>query len=175
LIIAIEAISGASFSEWDKRWRGYLASAPRDVPPELAPGGRAPGQKDLIKRVRLGDLLDARGHAKAAAMQLARAHLMLPADATVRCHLAVALVHAGDREAALPLVASASDLHSREGRWWSMHGLLHPDKDPARAFSLGVALDPLDPAVACEEKEAPATPADPARAALCEAARRAPR
>jgi hypothetical protein len=52
---------------------------------------------------------------------------------------------------------------------------LHPDKDPEASFRAGIALSPLDPAVACEEKTAPELPGDPIRAALCEAARRVPR
>jgi hypothetical protein len=38
-----------------------------------------------------------------------------------------------------------------------------------------VAIDPLSPEVACEEKPVPETPADPIKKALCEAARRVPR
>jgi hypothetical protein len=40
---------------------------------------------------------------------------------------------------------------------------------------MAIALDPLTPAVACEELAPPARPADPVRAALCDAARRVPR
>ena len=74
-------------------------------------------------------------------------------------------------------VDKIEDVHNRFGRWFSMHGLLHPEPaaDAERAFGLAIALDPLDRDVACEEKAAPDAPKDPLRAALCEAARRVPR
>ena len=67
-------------------------------------------------------------------------------------------------------------VHGRVGRWWSLHGLLHPDKEPPdQSFGFGIALDPLTPEVACEEKLAPELPKDALRAAICEVARRIPR
>ena len=73
-------------------------------------------------------------------------------------------------------VAKPEDVHGRSGRYWSLHGLLVPPPEgDARASFLGLALDPLSPEVACEEKVSPETPTDPLRKALCEAARRVPR
>ena len=77
--------------------------------------------------------------------------------------------------AAAKWVETIEDVHGRQGRWWSLHGLLFPDRDAPRSFSFGVGLDPLNPQGACEEKAAPALPGDAIRAALCEAARRIPR
>jgi hypothetical protein len=161
------------FATWDKRWRAYLESAPRELPPDLAPGGAMPKMGEIVRRVRLGELLEGRGHAAAAAIEHARAQALAPFEASVRCHLAEALLAAGDRDNAAPLVDKVEDLHGRYGRWWSLHGLLHP-ADAERSFGLGVALDPLTPGVACEEKTAPELPIDAIRRALCEAARRAP-
>lgn len=94
----------------------------------------------------------------------------------MRCYLAASLVAAGEKAGAAPFVEKVDDVHNRHGRWWSLHGLLHPDVErPDQAFSFGVALDPLASEVACEEKLAPELPKDPLRAALCEAARRVPR
>jgi hypothetical protein len=107
--------------------------------------------------------------------ELARAQVLVPADASIRCFLAAALLAQGDRTAAAPWVEKINDVHGGQGRWWSLHGLLFADRDAAQSFSYGVALDPLDPPVACEEKAAPELPADPIRAALCEAARRVPK
>jgi hypothetical protein len=171
---AIQEVSGIDFSTWDKKWRAYLAQAPHDLPPELAPGGNVPHVEEVVKRVRLGQLLDARKHHEAAAIELSRAQMLIPTDASIRCYLGAALLAQGDREGAARWVDAHEDIHGHFGRWWSLHGLLHPDKDAARAFSLGVSLDPLEPPVACEEKTAPDLPGDPIRAALCEAARRAP-
>ncbi len=47
--------------------------------------------------------------------------------------------------------------------------------DVNAAMRVAIALAPYDPAVACEEKVAPALPEDAARRALCEAARAKPR
>ncbi|MFO0756587.1 MAG: hypothetical protein U0359_08860 [Byssovorax sp.] len=171
---AIQEVSGVDFASWDKKWRAYLAATPHDLPPELAPGANVPHVQEVVKRVRLGQLLDARGHHDGAAIELSRAQTLVPADASIRCYLGAALLGKGDREGAAPWVEKPEDIHGHFGRWWSLRGLLHPDKDAARSFSLGISLDPLDPSVACEEKARPDLPADPARAALCEAARRAP-
>jgi hypothetical protein len=173
--LAIKEVSGVDFAEWDRRWRAHLATVPRDLPADLAPGGSLPNMREISKRVRLGELLRERGHYPAAVSELARAQAMVPADPSIRCFLAAALLAQGDRAAAAPWVEKISDVHGRQGRWWSLHGLLFADQDAAQSFSYGVALDPLDPWVACEEKAAPELPADPRRAALCEAARRVPK
>jgi len=174
---AIAAVSGADLAGWDKRWRGYLATTAHEVPEELLPWGDLPNRREIARRLRLGQLLEGRGHHTAAASQLSRAHAMVPHEATVRCSLAAALLGAGEKASAAPLVEKVEDVHGRVGRWWSLHGLLHGGEGPEaeRAFSNGVALDPLSPEVACEEKPAPELPKDPVRAALCEAARRVPR
>lgn len=164
------------FAAWDKKWRAHLASAPRELPPDLAPGGSIPRLGEVFRRVRLGELLADRGHAAASAIEHAQAQALAPFEASVRCHLAGALLAMGEgeRDRAALLVEKAEDLHGRYGRWWSLHGLLHP-ADAEHSFGLGVALDPLSPYVACEEKPAPELPVDGIRRALCEAARRAAR
>jgi hypothetical protein len=172
---AIKEVSGVDFAEWDRRWRAHLATAPRELPAELAPGGSIPNMREIVKRVRLGELLRERGHYPAAVSELARAQSLVPADASIRCFLAAALLAQGDRTAAALWVEKINDVHGHHGRWWSLHGLLFADRDAAQSFSYGVALDPLEPPVACEERAAPELPADPIRAALCEAARRVPR
>ena len=172
---AIKEVTGVDFAEWDRRWRAHLATVPRELPADLAPGGSIPNMREIVKRVRLGELLRERGHYPAAVSELARAQVIVPADASLRCFLAAALLAQGDRAAAAPWVEKITDVHGGHGRWWSLHGLLFADRDAAQSFSYGVALDPLEPSVACEEKAAPELPADPIRAALCEAARRVPK
>ena len=172
---AIKEVSQVDFAEWDRRWRAHLATVPRELPADLTPGGSVPNVREIVKRVRLGELLRARGHFAAAVGQLSRAQVIVPADASIRCFLAAALVGQGDSTAAGKWVETIEDVHGRQGRWWSLHGLLFPDREAERSFSYGVGLDPLNPQVACEEKAAPALPGDAIRAALCEAARRIPR
>jgi hypothetical protein len=70
-------------------------------------------------------------------------------------------------------VASPADVHQRLGRWWSLHQLLHEDADPLARWR-AIALDPLHPAIACEEREPPELPDDESLFELCDAARRMP-
>jgi tetratricopeptide (TPR) repeat protein len=172
---AITEVSGADFATWDRRWRAYLNGAPRDLPPDQLPGAMPPNGHEIARRYRLGELLSARGHHHEAAIELSRAQALAPDEASLRCALAASLLAYGRRESALPLVEDPAEVHDRVGRFFSLHGLLHPDApDPDRAFRLAIALDPLAPPVACEEKAAPERPIDPLRAALCDAARRRP-
>jgi hypothetical protein len=174
---AIHEVSGVDLAGWDKRWRSHLATAAHELPPDLAPAATIPHMAEIAKRVRLGALLDERGHHQAAATELQRAQTLIPADAAVRCWLAAALLGTGDKADAAMLVDKVEDVHNRFGRWWSLRGMLHPEPtaDAERAFGFAISLDPLDRDVACEEKTAPEAPADLLRAAICEAARRAPR
>lgn len=172
---AIADVSGSDLAAWDKRWRAFLATVPQDLPPDLMPSAEIPHLKEVSRRVRLGQLLQNRGHARHAAIQHARAHSLMPAESSVRCYLAAALIASGDQANAAPLVENTDDIHNRTGRWFSLNGLLHPGSDNgAQAFGIGLSFDPLSPPVACEEKASPGLPSDPIRAAICEAARRKP-
>lgn len=173
---ALKEVSGLDLAAWDTRWKQHLAGVSTAIPEELKPGAHLPQLKQVARSVRLGQLLADRGHHRAAAVEHAAAQVVVPWDASVRCHLAGALLGAGDTASAALLVASPDEVHGRHGRYWSLHGLLHPPPEgDARAFFLGLSQDPLSSEVACEEKPAPATPADPLKKALCEAARRVPR
>ncbi len=174
--IALQKVSGLDLSGWDVRWRHHLATIPKDVPDELKPGARIPRMKEVAKRVRLGQLLHDRGHYRSAAIEHAIAQTIVPWEASVRCSLSAALLGSGDTQNAKNLVAKPEEVHGRHGRYWTLHGLLVPPPEgEPRAFLLGLAHDPLNPDVACEEKAAPETPADPLKKLLCEAARRVPR
>lgn len=170
---AIADVSGVELVTWDKRWRDHLASTPHELPPEQAPGGTVPRLHDLAKRVRLGQLLEARGHHGEAAAQHARAQLLVPREPSLRAYVAESLVAGGRQADALPLVAKTADVSSSFGAWWTLRGLLHPDT-AAESFPIGVSLDPLRPLVACEAKAPADKPADALRAALCDTARRVP-
>lgn len=174
---AIAEVSGTDFAGWDKRWRGWLLApggAPRDLPPDMMPGGKVPNIREIAKRVRLGQLLGERNHHRHAATSLGKAHALIPTESSVRCMFAASLVAAGDTAAATPMVEKVEDIRSGFGRWWSLHGFLHPARADV-AYREALALDPLDPWVACQEKAAPEIPKDPIHAAICEAARRVPR
>ncbi len=173
---ALQDVSGMDLAAWDARWKQHLATVSTDIPDELKPGAHVPQMKQVMKLARLGQLLHDRGHFRSAAIEHAQAQAIVPWDATVRCFLAASLVAGGQPESAKPLVAKPEDVHGRSGRYWTLHGLLVPPPEgDARAFFLGLAMDPLSPEVACEEKLSPDSPADPLKKALCEAARRVPR
>ena len=93
----------------------------------------------------------------------------------LRCALAASLLQAGHKADAMLLVENEEDVSSPFARWFSLRGYFQQDTvDPNPSFTRAIALDPLSPFVACEEKAAPALPESPLRRALCEAARRRP-
>lgn len=166
-------LTGQSLAAWEARWRQHLAAAPGGLPADLAPGepfGDAPAAS---RRLRLGRLLLERGHAAAASAELVQAFGKVPFAPAVRCAYADALLTQGARAEAAELVTRPLDVHARSGRWWSLHALLAPSHEPLASWR-ALSLDPLDPAVACEERPAGQWPEDELRRAICEAARRIP-
>ena len=172
-------VSGVDLAGWDKRWRAHLAAA-------LARAAAGPGARrascrtctEIAKRVRLGELLGERGHHQAAAIELAARAGARPGR---RGGALLARRRAG-RAAATGRTPRCSSRRSTRcttasgagGRCTACSTRSRPPTRSARSGS-AVALDPLDRDVACEEKAAPELPSDPLRAAICEAARRAPR
>lgn len=172
---AISGVSSADFPTWISRWKTHLSSVQTNIPADLEPGAKPAFAADAARRVRLGTLLQNRGHAKAASLERTKAHTAAPFDANVRCALAESLVAMSEKERARSLVEKIEDVHYRIGRWHSLHGLLFPDApDVERQFQMGISLDPMEPLVSCEEKPTPELPKDPLRSAICEMARRAP-
>jgi len=176
----ITQLTGSSFADWSTRWKTHVASTAKELPDALKPGvAPAKELKEVRQKFRLGELLADRGHAEAAATELERAHTLMPKHASVRALYARALVDHGQAGRAKPLVERPDDVHHSEARWWSMRAALglslQGGADTNAAIRIAISLAPYDPAVACEEKVAPALPEDAARRALCEAARAKPR
>jgi hypothetical protein len=172
---AIKDASNLDFVGWDKKWRAYISAEPHELSPDLAPAGEFPKLREVSRRMRLGQLLHDRGRDKAAVVEHDKAHVIAPFDASVRAFLGEALVAVGERDKAAELLQKPEDVHGKFGRWWSLHGLFVSDEtDAARAFRIGISLDPLDRSVGCEEMASPELPKDPLIAAICEAARRVP-
>jgi hypothetical protein len=173
---AIEASSGTDFAGWDKRWREHLTHVPRDLPPDLAPGAAFPHVREVSRGLRLGELLQERGHASAASVEFGKAHALAPFEAMIRAYFAESLLYDKNPNDAAELVGDAAKIHGNVGRWWSLNGRLALQEEDAkqRAFDIAVAHDPLDPWVGCQELAPPEKPTDPLRAALCDAARKAP-
>lgn len=176
---AFRAVSGATLSEWDTRWRTWLASKPHSVPEEMMGGrelsaGVVTSYREVARRRRLGELLLERGHVKAARSVVARASELLPSDAAVRCLHAEALLADSEVERAKALVAVPADIRTPTPRWWSLHEHLTKEAALPNARTLAIGGDPYDPHVACEEASPSQFPADAIRRELCVAARRRP-
>jgi hypothetical protein len=189
---ALQAASGADLKAWDMRWRAYIASRPHESLPALfgLGGERGDGEKlrDLRDRNRLAELLLARDHAAEAVQELDRIALAASpsapeawdramGDPSVRWLRARALEAAGRREEGKSLVADPKEVLSSYGPWWAVRGRwerIGGDEATATAsFIEAVAADPFDAEAACETLDAAAGPPDPAKKALCDAARAA--
>ncbi len=202
---AMISVTGFPLRYWTALWKkDRLAKLKPDAPQADAEKGkkgkkpktptknarqRAVDERELARRVRLGDLLHATGHAPQAATQLLRVLNVAPREPAVVARLARAHVDAGDLGLAAKLVESTDSVRSSHGAWMALHGRFllqsRQAENADRAFRMGVAIDPLSETVACEgywrpggrdpapTAGKPHLPKDPARRALCEAARSA--
>ncbi len=196
---AMRSVTGYPLKFWISRWQTFLVAAPppaADRAQQRAP--RDPGLTrvavgDLVRRVRLGDLLLSRGYSTAAAAELDPAVDIAGTEGAVRWRAAKAELGAGRTDQARIRLGQITDVDSVVGPWFALRGrLLREAGDPDaadRAFRIGIAADPLSEEVACEglwlprapgangAKVAapPPLPSDPARRKLCESARELPR
>ncbi|MFO0547964.1 MAG: hypothetical protein U0271_06230 [Polyangiaceae bacterium] len=167
----VEGVTGTRFTSWKDRWRTEVLATAKPLPASERPGAHPPKEmKDARQRYRLGDLLLARDHAKAAVRELDQATTLVPRDATIRGLLGAARVAKGDLDAARAAVESDADVDGDDARWWSIRGLLGVG-DAVLARFVAISRAPYSPAIACSEKAAPALPDDPNQRALCQAAR----
>ncbi len=182
---ALRSVSGYDLPQWIARWQAWLRARP-DAPeaPEEAISQAA--RSELPRRVRLGDLLFARGESSAAAAQYEPAVAGAPHEAALRWRVARALIDAGERQRGFEALGTREDVRSVHGGHSALLGRRAQEAgDPAAAerdFRLGIAVDPLLPDVACEGRwpgrpsgKPPALPKDEKRQALCKAAQAVPR
>ncbi len=189
---ALLAASGRDLQAWDKDWRTYLASRPREPLPSLFGLGGQQGDasqlRDLRDRSRLADLLLSRAHPDQALQELDRISLShapvapeagerASGDPSLRWLRARALEAAARQAEALPAVGEPKDVLSSFGPWWAVRGRLErangQDGSGDASFVEAVATDPFDPEAACETLDGTWLPGDGAKAALCTAARTA--
>ncbi|HWA70919.1 MAG TPA: hypothetical protein VG937_01220 [Polyangiaceae bacterium] len=183
--VALRSVTGYTLSEWNQRWQRALT--PARGPAE---GGSNHGHgagRDLSRRVRLSDLLFARGEARAAADEIAPSVGPDQREPAIRWRAARALLDAGEREQGAAALGALTEISSVHGPWFGVRGSVlreqHDEGAAEQAFRIGIAVDPLAEDAACEGKRAPRgeksaaapLPADPARKALCVAARARPR
>ncbi len=187
---AMRSVTGEPLAVWIRRWQDNLRDR-SDLSAKRPTAENGPDEnagKDLVRRVRLGDLLFDRGHSSAAAKELAPAVPEAGKLAAVRWRAARALLGSDQADAAGKALGGISDVAMLNGPWFGIDGRIqrsagHAEK-AERAFELGISADPLSEEAACEGETAPRGPhphgtarlPDSARRrALCESARRIPR
>jgi hypothetical protein len=194
---ALRSVTGYDLTVWKERWKRQLlalntpgkSAAPQVA--EVLRGRRAAtqaGARELLRHVRLGDLLMGREHFRAALGPLEAAVGEADKEPAVRFRAARAALGAGESARAFESLGGLDNIHGPHGGWFALEGRkLREQRDAAAdgRFRLGLSLDPLAEAVACEgyfasrraEKSASNTPearvpADPAMVELCREARR---
>jgi hypothetical protein len=174
---ALHEATGAKLSEWDARWRLYLASKPPEsLPAVFGLGAPQPDLRDLSRRARLAELLFGRDHPAEALVEIDRVvSPRIMEDPSLRYLRARVLESLGRVADGVPLVADPKQVASSFGPWWAVRGRWARDRGDlgtaTSAFVEAVAADPLDVEAACEGIESTHTPTDPLGLPLCEAAR----
>ena len=182
---ALRSVTGYDLGAWNRRWQRHLLESSWGLSPPgaLTPPPRGYDPRDLARRARLGDLLLENGYGTEAALTLAPG--VSGSEPVYRARVARAELARHDPDQAAVRLGAETEIDGLYGPWFGLRGRLLEKTDPkaaARAFELGLASDPLAEEVACEgrfslgaELDENRLPASPARAALCEAARKLPR
>jgi hypothetical protein len=175
---ALKEVSQNDLKQWDAKWRAWLASTHHETLSAVVGLSAAPpNAHDVRERMRLAELLDARGHASEALKELDKAKDPPAEDPSFSALRASVLHHVGGRDKdAEPLVSDPKKAYGSYGPWWAIRGQLavaRGDQPTADAsFAEAVATDPFDIDAACGTRDANAPiPNDPSLHVLCEAAR----
>lgn len=179
---ALVAASGVDLRGWDTAWRAFLGAPPAPLPPAPVSGSMH-AARDAWERMRLGELLLARGHAAAALDELVRIHGPSD-DPRVRSLHAHALEAAGRAGDAGPVLGEPTDVGMSFAPWWALRGRLASARgardSEELAYAEALSADPLDAEAACRvaaplsSTSSPPALTDPSGAenSLCDAARR---
>ena len=199
---ALASVTGEGMKAWEVRWRDYLSRRPREaLPKEMGLSGPpvqgspaadkhspkkggtdAANARQLRERMRLAELLGARGHYAQALKELdvvdGSNHGAIaqtdPRYRALRGRTLELLVRSEDAKRAL---GDPKDLYVSYGPFWAVRGRLGL-ADPsfqwggAAAYDEGIGVDPLDVEIACRtlDTKAQALPRDTPTVALCDAA-----
>ena len=148
---ALERASGQNLGVWEKQFRAELAKATRKPLPPLFDSGKSmKSQRELAERVRLAELLFARGHFDEALAELARVEEDGALDPRYRYVRSKALESAGQPTDGLLALGNADDFWSNYGPYWALRARLETDqsgRDLARTEAL--RADPLGNESAC--------------------------
>jgi hypothetical protein len=183
---ALRSVTGYDLQAWMKLWQLQLLEGPAPAAERRARLSRTDSM-DLVRRVRLGDLLASRDHSQGALTELEPAIARVPSESALRWRAARAALAADDTERASHLLGTLEELASPHGGWFALQGRMLRDSGALPAaedsFRMALALDPLSEDVACEGRlrargtlpADAALPKDASWRALCEAARAASR
>jgi hypothetical protein len=173
---ALLELTGSDLAGWDAKWRAHLAVLPTEPLPEAWALGSPPvGLRDIQNRARLGELLLGRDHAADAVTELEPLGPEAWEDPSLRHLRGRAFEASGNGPVVEASLGEPKDVASSYGPWWAIRGRfarLRGDGPSADGYFIeAVAQDPLDVESACESLDDALSPAAPASADLCEAAR----
>jgi hypothetical protein len=172
---ALVELTGAGLAGWDVKWRAYLAARPKDAAPDVwTLAGAPPGARDLQDRARLAELLLGRDHPADAVTELEPLGADAWQDPSLRHLRGIAFEASGSESVVEASLGEPKDVAGPFGPWWAIRGRFARTRGDGAAdgyFVEAVALDPLDVEAACESLVPTSSPAAPAAADLCEAAR----
>jgi hypothetical protein len=186
---ALRSVTGYSLSEWKLRWEAELrkpppasarseAKANASAEPDI--GAKVEDPRELMRRIRLGDLLSRRGHAKPASIEYDLALPQAKEEPAVRWRAARASLAAGDRAASERNLGVLADINHPHYGWLALTGRFQrelgrgAEGDADLLHALG--LNPYSEDAACEGHftlgggQPDTLPKDPAWRALCEEA-----
>jgi hypothetical protein len=184
---AMRSTTGYDLAAWIARWQVDLLQGAEPEPEREPASVQVNPARDAARAVRLGDLLFATGELDLAHESYARAALAVAEEPAVRWRAGRTLLALDQAERAAEVLGDWSQFMGGHSGWFAVSGRVLKERgDPsegARRLGLAIALHPLLEDAACEgyfrkpgqpSGEA-SRPDDPARRALCEAARKIPR
>ncbi|GEM_PF-275810 len=155
---ALRSVTGYDLGAWRARWEAAL----RERAPSPAATTASPALtvrsvlevRDLVRRVRLAELLTRRGHHEAASFELAPALAKHPKEPSLRWRAARSALAQGKEAEAAERLGDVEGIDSVHGGWFALRGRFAQDaNDEAlaeRSRAVAVAVDPLLEDVACQ-------------------------
>ncbi len=174
---ALNAVSGATLSQWDGKWRAQLAKRVKEPLSPMFGLGLVPhGLGDSRERSRLAELLLGRAHGREALLELDKIPADMLADPSLRYLRGRSLEGAENPTQAAKLMEDPKSWTASYGPCWALRGRLARASEDATtaglSFEEALAQDPLSLEAACqrlpEQSELSATQSAP----LCDAARK---
>jgi Flp pilus assembly protein TadD len=183
---ALLSVTGYDLSGWIARWQAHLLKldAPQEMPEVVSVS--VTQLRTASRSVRLGDLLTAAGEVGVASDVYQSSLEAGGRDPALLWRAGRSLLATERPTEAAKVLGTLSDLNVGHAGWYAITGRLLENRgeiEPARErYGLALALDPYMEDSACEGLVPTASgqmskrlPKDPARRALCEAARKIPR